>query len=189
MRYNIFGKFTEDQTGSHRIIASFFIKLALLTTVWFVLYWGLLSPLKTIDKPLTSIITRSVAFTLNTISSEKITWIEVPEINKNYLLKNGKRSVQIAYSCNGIDLIFIYVSVIVLLPYSSKRKIVFSLVGVVLLTIANIFRICLLYYLFEYQYIYFEFSHHYLFTILMYIFIFYGWIKFIDKRTINEKSV
>jgi exosortase/archaeosortase family protein len=170
----------------------FFIKLAILGSVWFVSYHLILKPGRTIDRPLTNFLTASVSKCINVLSpSESISWVQSLDKTKDcaYLVKNDKKVFGIWDVCNGIDLMFIYVGIVVLLPYPAKRKIIFCIAGVIVIIFANIIRITSLYYIFHYHPGAFDFSHHYLFTILMYILIFYGWLLYTKRDMIHKNEI
>lgn len=170
-------------------ITSFFIRLLVLVSLWFVLYHVILKPKRIIDRPLTNFISMSVSKAINAFTPDhQIAWRDDSENGRRaYLTKNGLDYFGIYDVCNGIDLMFIYVGIISLLPFAIRRKILFSLAGIAIIVLANIIRVTALYYIYIYYNPAFEFSHHYVFTILMYILIFYGWILFIKKKT-NEQG-
>lgn len=180
----------KSASGYNREILFFFIKLSLLVSIWFIVYGLLLAPGRIIDRPVTNIIAATVAKCINIVrpGSAPITWIPLTNDSGSFLIQNGKKAFGIWDTCNGIDLMFIYVGVIVLLPFSVKRKIVFSIGGIIAIIIANIIRVFLLYMIFIYRKSAFDFSHHYLFTLLMYVLIFYGWLLFTKKGVSDEKS-
>ena len=170
--------------GAKKVILRFIIKIAILFTAWFITYNAIIGPSKVIDRPLTNFISSCVVDFVNLIveKEDHITWSEKPVIHENYLLKNNKVVLRIAYSCDGIDLMFTYISIILLLPGNFKRKTVFTTVGVILIVFANIARITALYFIFTHYKSAFDLSHHYIFTILMDILIFWGWLLFINKK-------
>jgi exosortase/archaeosortase family protein len=165
-------------------ILHFFVRLFILVTLWFFCYALILKPARVIDRPLTYFLTGTVVNIINVISpsTPRISWVKDPERSRAYLVQNNQSVFEIWDVCNGIDLMFIYAGVIVLLPYSIKRKIFFSIGGIIAIIIANIIRICSLYLIYVYYRTAFDFSHHYLFTLLMYVLIFYGWLLFIKKQ-------
>lgn len=171
---------------NRKLAINFILSLFILYTIWFFLYNLLLKPTLFIDRPLTNFISVAVVKCINLFSPTiaPIAYIENSNEHGFSLIKDNASILQIGHKCNGIDLMFTYVSIILLLPYpnSVKRKIMFCFVGIIALVIANIMRICALYYISVYQHNAFDFSHHYLFTILMYVLIFYGWLLFIKKR-------
>jgi len=168
----------------------FFLKLFALVIIWECGYCFILQPARVPDKQLTNIITSGVTKCMNLFSpsSSTYTWVRYAgkEYDADYIYKNGKAAFIIADTCNGLSLMAIYVGFIILMPYPIKRKIVFAVSGVIVLTIANIIRCGLLYWIYRRHPGMFEFNHHYLFTILMYLLIFYGWILFTKGGKFNE---
>jgi exosortase/archaeosortase family protein len=171
-------------------VTRFFIRLFLLFSIWFVCYSLILLPGRKIDRPLTNFITDGVTKSINLLSNEQISWVADPVRPCTHLVKNGVSVFDIFDVCNGIDLMFIYMGVLFLLPYPLKRKVVFSIVGVMAIILLNIIRICALYFIYVHKRSAFDFSHHYLFTLLMYVLIFYGWWLFVKKsKTYDQDQV
>jgi exosortase/archaeosortase family protein len=175
-------------SGKRTSLLAFFLKLFVLIIIWECSYHFILKPAGLPDKPLTNTITSGVTNSINLFSSASsvYTWFRNDAMTADYLLKNGKLVFFIADDCNGLSLIVIYLGFIILMPYSIKRKIIFSIGGIIVLTIANIIRCSLLYWIYKAHPDMFDFNHHYLFTILMYLLIFYGWILFTKKGKIDE---
>jgi len=172
--------------GAKKAIIKFVIRLAILFTIWHLIYGQFLVKSGVIERPLTNIITFSVVQTINFLSpsTKQIAWAENLPKKNDYLILNDQKVFVIGYACAGLNLMFTYVSVILLLPYPLKRKLVFSIGGILIIILANIIRITALYYIYVYQKNAFDFNHHYLFTILMDILIFYGWLLFIKKKKV-----
>ena len=173
-----------------RPLAGFFISLFLICSSWFFVYNLLLYPGRIVDQPLTQFIA-VVSAKVNTffsLAGTPITeWVNDKYHPGTLLVQNGKRVFGIMDACNGIDLMFIYSAVIILLPNSIRRKLLFLFLGNALLVVFNIIRIVGLFFIFRFHRGLFDFSHHYLFTLLMYALIFAGWILFIKNR-LHEKS-
>lgn len=169
---------------------SFFIKLFLVFSIWFVCYTLLLKPGRIIDKPLTNLITIAVTKSINIFSpsTSPLTWMENQEKPCTHLIRDNAAVFDIYDVCNGVDLMFIYLGVLFLLPYPLKRKIAYGTGGVVAIILMNIIRICSLYFIYVYHRSAFDFSHHYLFTLLMYVLIFYGWLLFVKKSRAYGQS-
>lgn len=177
--------------GYNKRIIRFFIKLFVLFSLWFICYNVLLKPSRVLDRPLTNFITSSVVKCINILSPSTpvLSWQQDPVRNCAYIVQNGYAVFDIFDVCNGIDLMFIYAGILMLLPYPVKQKIIFSIGGIIAIIIANIIRIFSLYFIYVYHRSVFDFSHHYLFTILMYVLIFYGWLLFIKKgKTTYEEG-
>jgi exosortase/archaeosortase family protein len=169
--------------GAKKAILFFFIRLAIAFGAWYFIAGNFLRPARIIDQPLTNFITLTVVKTINFLSpnAASLSWSKNYNKPGNNLVQNKKPVLGIYDSCNSIDLIFTYTIVLLLLPGSVKRKLLFSIGGVIVITAVNIVRIIALYYIYQYQKEAFVFSHEYLFTILMDILIFCGWLIFIKK--------
>ncbi len=171
-----------------KIIGLFFMKLTCLVTTWELVYHYILKPARIPDKVLTDLITSGVTAGINFFfnTSSHVSWIADAVLPANIIKHHGRSIFYIYDVCNGLDLIVIYLGFIILLPASLKRKIAFTLGGIAALIIANIIRCILLYWIYTHYRQGFEMNHHYVFTFLMYLVIFCGWILFTKKEQINE---
>lgn len=172
--------------GAKKATAIFFIRLVLAFTAWYLIAGTYLKKERIIDQPLTNFITIAVVKSISFLSPYAPTVTSKASIRKPgfNLVQKNKTVLAIYDSCNSIDLIFTYLIVILLLPSTIKRKIAFSLFGVAVITLVNILRITALYYIYIFQKDAFAFSHEYLFTILMDLLIFCGWLLFMNKKTV-----
>lgn len=98
------------------------------------------------------------------------------------LLRNGKTSVGIADTCNGLELYVLYLAYIIAFPQKTKVKLLFLFAGLPLLVLINILRVVALASIYEYLPDFFLFAHHYFFTATMYIGIFLIWYWFSNFR-------
>lgn len=170
-------------------IVVFFIKLIVLVVVTISIHTLFLKPQRIPDKWLTNIIADGVVVGVNTFFPEALHITSDPDANNPLVVnirQNGKTFLRIWDDCNGLDLIAIYLGLIILLPYKFARKLIFGIVGTVVIIIANIIRCIALYWIFIYHRSMFDFNHHYLFTILIYLLIFYGWLLFTKKGRVYE---
>jgi exosortase/archaeosortase family protein len=171
-------------------ITGFFIKLFVLFSLWFFVYGLLLKPSRRIDRPITHFLTVTCVKAINFITpADALTWEPDKVKDCTHLMRNGQSMFRIFDVCNGIDLMFIYAGIIMLLPGTLRRKTVFIAAGIGVIIVANIIRITSLYYIYFHLRNVFNFSHHYFFTLLMYILIVYGWILFIKPRMQEEISI
>ena len=179
-----------SKKGYNKYVRMFFIKMAILASCWFIFYHIILKPDRIIDRPLTNFLTSSVTKVIKIYSDspEQFSWRETPGRACSDILKNGVKDFGVWDVCNGIDLMFIYVSILVLLPYSVKRKLIFGVAGIAAIIFANIIRIASLHYIYNNHKNAFTFSQHYLFTLFMYVLIFYGWYLFTKKDLINDTA-
>jgi exosortase/archaeosortase family protein len=165
-------------------LKSFVLRLILIVICWLVFYTILLKPSRIIDKPLTNFLTKTVVTTINAVSPQTppLGWVDDVEAKCAYFTQNNKKIFGVFDYCNGIDLIFIYITIIFLLPYSIKRKLIFTIGGTTAIIALNIVRIFCLYLIYTYNRTAFDISHHYLFTFLMYLLIFYGWLLYTKNQ-------
>ena len=172
----------------NREMKMFLLKLIIFIVSWEGLYVFLLKPKRIPDSLLTKWLTIAVTWALNFFLqlSPSATWIKDP-VNDACLVQNhGKTILMIFDDCNGLDLFIIYLAFILLLPYPFKRKIIFSLGGLLAIFIGNIIRCASLYLVYVHFRGMFDFNHHYVFTIIMYLIIFYGWVLYTKTPKPNE---
>ena len=106
---------------------------------------------------------------------------EVITHEASQIFHNDKLVLNIADACNGLELMVLYIGFIVCMPSTFWRKILYIIVGVILLDFINILRCTGLIYLREYFQAYFQFAHHYLFKIIVYGATFLIW-KFYSRK-------
>jgi len=178
-----------DLIKVNKIIVKFFIRLILLAIVTMTFYNYVLKPIRIPDKILTETIAKGVEIVINDFIPKNIyvTAVQNPVIASAMNINlNGRTILRIFDDCNGLELIAIYLSLIILLPYKISRKIIFSVAGILIFILANIIRCTILFWITLYYRDAFDFNHHYVFTILIYLLIFYGWLLFTKKGKINE---
>ncbi len=187
-KFSFFG----DDVALNKAIKFFFFKVAAFILVWQLLYNFVLEPANVPDHFLTDITTRATVFSINTFlgADPQVTMAPfLPEQRATELIQNGRVVLIIADVCNALDLMVIYLSIIFLLPYYSfRRKISFAIGGIIVINIANIIRCTLLYWLYFFHNPMFELNHKYIFTMLLYLLIFYCWILFTRKGLKREKN-
>lgn len=172
----------------NRRLKLFILKLFIFIVSWEALYVFVLKPVRIPDKYLTTQLTKAVTFSLNIFASGKHSWMPEPGKASCLIQKGGRTVLVIFDDCNGFDLFIIYLAFILLLPYPFKRKLLFSLGGLLAIFIGNVFRCIGLYGLYAHYRQMFEFNHHYVFTIIMYLIIFYGWVLYTKKPLQYERS-
>ncbi|UEG49900.1 exosortase/archaeosortase family protein [Ferruginibacter lapsinanis] len=185
--FNFFG----DDVSLNKEIKSFFIKVVVFIIAWQLLYNLVLLPANIPDHFLTKITAHATVFSINDILrvTPTVTVGEFPIQERAIPIMENKRIIlYIADGCNALDLMVIYLSIILLLPYYTwRRKMAFSIGGVIVINIANIIRCTLLYWVYRYHNPMFELNHKYIFTILLYLVIFCCWILFTRKGFNREK--
>jgi exosortase/archaeosortase family protein len=178
-------------------VKEFLLKAAAMLVVWKAVYLLFLLPGRVLDKPLTFLIGKSTASSLNLISRPH-DYIAVAATQPNFpvddtpvpvmAIRSGQQTVlSIADPCNGLELLVLYAGLILCLPAARKRKGVYILGGILLIEIINVIRCVGLALIFLHRPQYLDFSHHYLFTFVVYAFIFWLWYLFSRDREFAKK--
>ena len=181
-----------------RSVYLFFLRVFVLFIVWKSVYLYLLLPKRVLDGPLTyavgmgtsktlNILTRSNDFTtqkgMSTLHWEGRTAYEY-EMDIYY--KNEK-VLEIADACNGLELLMLYVGFIVCFPSTQSRKLRFIFTGILLICILNLLRCSFLTLIVLHYPKYLDISHHFLFTFVVYGFIFLLWYIFAQKMVVHGR--
>jgi len=181
-------------------IRLFLGKALLVFVVWQIIYLGFFKYSKELDHPLTTHVAKASTFILNNLtpmsgfSTSRVdtSWINEGEYlfeEASQIHHNNKLVLFIADSCNGLELIVLYIGFIICMPSKFYRKILYIVIGVVLLDIINIFRCVGLIYLREYLQAYFQFAHKYLFKITVYAATFLIWRFYARKINLKNEIV
>jgi exosortase/archaeosortase family protein len=185
-------------------VKAFLLKATVMFVVWKAVYLLFLLPGRILDKPLTYIIGKGTAASLNLISRPD-EYSAVPATQPNFVagdapvpvmaIRSGQLTVlSIADSCNGLELLVLYAGLILCLPAARKRKGVYILGGILFIEIINVIRCVGLALIFLRRPQYLDFSHHYLFTFAVYAFIFWLWwlfsreLEFAKKLQLNATT-
>lgn len=168
-----------------------FLRNALVVfAVWKLVYIIFLLDDRILDRPLTNHIGKGTAWFLNhctpldgfsaiamtkpSIFEGQLQFTEVSQVRHQ-----GNDILLIADPCNGLELLVLFVGFILCFPASIVKKIIFILLGIVIIDLANILRCGGLVFLKRYyDYDLFQFAHHYGFKITLYGIIFMIWIVF-----------
>lgn len=117
-------------------------------------------------------------------------WFDVfgmkAEIVLNYKLwVHGYAIVGVGNYCLAIQLWIFFVALIV--SYSGKwyNKLWFSVMGVLLINLINIFRVIALVFAAYYYPKYIQFNHDYVFNVIIYIFTFFMWMWWVNRFSEN----
>ena len=181
-------------------IRLFLGKALLFFVIWKLIYIGFFFNSKIIDHPLTTHVGKASVELLNRWSS--MSGFEVVRTSKSLLFDgeyepheasliyhNGKQVLYIGDPCNGLELMVLYIGFIVCMPSGLWRKVLYIVLGVILLDLVNIFRCMGLIYLREYFHYYFDFAHKYVFKISVYTVTFLIWLYFSRKINLNNEAV
>ncbi|HXD77835.1 MAG TPA: exosortase/archaeosortase family protein [Puia sp.] len=140
------------------------------------------------DRPLTYLIGKGTAATLNLIHPSGH-FNAIPAMHPKGFGNEGLEPIMairsdqtvllsIADVCNGLELLVLYAGLILCLPASRRRKTRYIVGGIALIEIINVLRCAGLVLVYLHKPEYLDFSHHYLFTFVVYAFIFWLWYLF-----------
>lgn len=181
-----------------RSVALFLIKALILFIVWKVAYLYVIMPKRILDDPLTHSVGMATKDLLNFFSSSPhytaIKTIEDVHGDKGvlsfsvvYIYRDGKMALSIGDPCNALEVMVLYAGFIICFPSTLKRKLFYIPVGLILIYGLNIIRCAALVLIAIYYNSYLDFSHHFLFTFIVYAFIFLLWYFFTKNRKTNER--
>lgn len=109
-------------------------------------------------------------------------FIELESDHVLLIMTEGQlRPILLGDECNGFKLFSIFSIFILAFPGSWKTKLWFIPLGIVIVHLANIIRVCALLYINNYHHEYMDFNHLYTFTIFVYGIIFLLWYWFAKK--------
>ncbi len=94
---------------------------------------------------------------------------------------DGSHGVFVGVPCNGLDLIALFVGFILIFKGEWKQKIWFIPLGILIIHLLNAFRVFLLILIAKSNPEWLEFNHKYTFTIILYLFVFLGWMIWVKK--------
>ena len=169
----------------------FILKSVLCVAIWRLVYVFILQPIRFPDKILTWFIGRGTIIFVNLFSKSglnKAYCIESRYGSEVMLVRNNHSILRIGDACNGLELMLIYAGVIALLPGKTNIKSIYIGFGLIALMITNMLRCSGLEWVYEFYRPLFETTHHYFFTLVMYLIIFYGWVLYINKLKSDAKG-
>ncbi len=102
------------------------------------------------------------------------------------LLENAKTILRIYEGCNGINVMIVFVAFILAFSGLSKRGGVFILIGLIIIHLANLFRITMLFWVAKNYENYFYYVHKYVFTAALYVIVLGLWWMWVYKIMKNK---
>jgi exosortase/archaeosortase family protein len=169
-------------------VRNFLLKAAILFVAWKAVYLLFLQPARVLDKPLTYFLGKSTAGTLalfhpagnyNAIRTMHLKGFGNEGLEPVMAIRSGQTNLlDIADVCNGLELLVLYAGLILCLPATRNRKIAYVTGGVIGIEILNVIRCVGLVLVYLHKPEWLDFSHHYLFTFVVYAFIFWLWYLF-----------
>jgi exosortase family protein XrtF len=153
-----------------------FIQRALLFfVVWKTVYDGFLQPRRIPDGWLTKITGELTAWLVSAVYHPAFAYLSA---ERSFIFMKGVKIIAIADGCNAFDLMVTYIGFLFCLPTHWKRTLVFMILGVLAIFLLNILRSCAIVWInINYPNL-FDLAHHYVFQILVYVFIFLFWVRY-----------
>ena len=173
----------------HKTLIRFFILCLLGYIGWFLMYTLWIEPFTSLDFWLSSLEAAEVTSILSTLGFDIQLILE--EGYKHAFYLHGQRTIGLANSCNGLVLFPLFSLFIIATPGLWKFKILYLLVGCVLIYHVNIMRIIALIFIKSTHPESLNFNHKYTFTIIVYSFIFFLWhiwITYFSKSNPKENA-
>jgi exosortase family protein XrtF len=101
------------------------------------------------------------------------------QIYPHLMYLNGDPIISVDTPCNGLPMLYLFASFILVYPGPWKRKLIFIPAGLIIIHGINLIRIILLSYISLYSSDYFYFNHKYLFQIIVYGLVISMWLYWI----------
>jgi exosortase/archaeosortase family protein len=161
----------KQQKAIPKGVARFILKAVAVFIGWQLLYDLVLKPSGIPDKALTQIVLSG------TVDMLSLFYSSVQQVG-NSILVQGKPSINIEDACNGLELIALYLGYLIILPSNWKKMAAYIILGIAGIYFLNIVRCSLLAYLFQHDVSTANFAHKYAFKLVVYAFVFWGWISY-----------
>ncbi|MEX2456051.1 MAG: archaeosortase/exosortase family protein [Balneolaceae bacterium] len=162
-------------------IVQFILKIVGIYAVWYITYELWLLPNGWIDEPLSMNIASISAGILNAMGESVIYYGRVVGLE-------GGAGIEIVDGCNGIAAIGLFLGFIYAYPGDWTPRILFSIVGILVIYLVNIARIVFLSYIQVYWPSIFDFSHDYSTTTIFYLVIFILWMIWANIGEFKTKT-
>lgn len=169
-------------------IRIFLTRALILFIAWKLLYHLVLFPARVPDQQLTRFTANGAAFLYTNLMGEKMLTTEERHdaVGNPYVAvySTNKKLIAIADSCNGLELIVLFVGFLFCFPKDYKRQVPYMLAGTVLIIVCNLFRCYGLTWMYIHDFSLADFFHKYLFKMAIYGMIFAIWMKY-SKKYLN----
>jgi len=170
-------------------VRAFLMRALIIFVLWKLIYHLLLFPIHFPDQQLTQLTAKSTGILYSFFIKDPLV-VNREEVKngtgKSVIFIQGRRAIGIADGCNGLELYVLYIGFLFCLPSTAKRRVLFCLGGIIVIFILNNFRCFGLAWLYLNDYPIANFAHHYLFKMIIYGVIFYGWVLYSKKISFNE---
>ncbi|AZQ62746.1 hypothetical protein EI427_11030 [Flammeovirga pectinis] len=164
----------EQQYHHNHQLKTIGIRAILLFILWKLLQFTLIQEDGLIDSAITESIVFMSSFFINFFGGEAYH-------TASTLYINGIKSVFVGSPCNGLVIMVIFSSFVALTPGKVTTKIVYILVGLLIIYLSNTLRVIMLGYNYIQDLETFNFNHKYTYVIIVYSIVFALWMLWIEK--------
>ncbi len=166
----------------------FILSAGILYVLLYFLYQFVVKKYTYYDQSFIGTIIQSAEAILQTIGYKTFTVLQDRDVQVVGI--DGSNGVWVGSNCNAITLFSLFAVFIIAYPGNQKNKFWFIPAGIALIHILNILRVVALAIIANYAPAYLNFNHTYTFTFLVYSFIFFLWMIWINKfASINNSDV
>jgi exosortase/archaeosortase family protein len=156
-----------------------FIRVSLLWLVG----WYVIDTWIPLDPTLTQIVVTLSARFIGLLQDAYPVVILSSEPFQGNTLQDAQTTMNIAHSCNGKAILFLFTAFLWAIPQQPMvKRINYTLIGFILLSLANALRITALFIISKHMPEWFGFFHHTLFQLAMYAIMFTLWMFFLKKE-------
>lgn len=174
------------QTVPHQV-TSFLSRAVVISVSWKLVYHLILLPNQVPNRGLTRSTAALTSLCLKTFHSLNSTIVEGYSTDfYSSILVDNLKVIGIADPCNGLELMALYVGFLFCIPYSFKKKLFYTIGGLVGIFAINIGRCYVLALLSLHHSPLTNLAHHFIFTSIIYSLIFVAWVKYSKKYFANE---
>lgn len=156
-------------------VVRFLIYALLLYIAWFLIYELWLHPRQTVDLFVIDISIAISKWILEILGYQVFTGVE------RMIGIDGFPGLWIGDNCNGMVLFALFSGFVIAYPGPVKKKLVYIPIGILLIQLLNIARIVILAIIQTHSLEMTEFNHTYTFTIIIYGFIFFLWMYWVNR--------
>ncbi|MBL1233276.1 MAG: hypothetical protein CMD31_09630 [Flavobacteriales bacterium] len=173
--------FTFIMDKKYKIILFFFLKAVLMYLLWFVLYEKWLLRVGWVDKIVIDNLVMMTDVLLQGVGYETF-------VVEHAIGIQGSHGVFIGTPCNGLDLMALFAGFVIIFNGSWKHKLWFIPLGLIIIHLLNLLRVIALTIMAKTAPEYLDFNHKYTFTIILYAFVFLGWMLWVKYFAVKNHS-
>ena len=161
------------------LIKSFLLKAFLIFIAWQLLYRIVLEPKRIPDRSLTNITAFATSELISVFYDHvSVVYAESNAVQSAVISINGSRILGIGDPCNALEIFVLYIAFLFCFPGTARRRWLFIAGGLPYIFIINTIRCALLVWLNITHKGWVDISHHYIFTTVVYMLVFYLWVLY-----------